>query len=314
MRVLVTGASGFVGGHLLAALRSNGGEVIAAGGLHDGDPFVPLDITDLESVRRVVSDARPDAIVHLAGQAFVPRSIAAPLDTFAVNATGTAYLLEAVRRCRDGGGRAITTLIVGSADVYGAQPPERMPLDELTPLNPANPYAASKIAAEMYARSYARAYDLPIVVARAFNHIGPGQAANFAVASFARQLAEIDAGAPAEMLVGNLEARRDFLDVRDVVRAYLALLANGGSGEVYNVCSGHAVALREVLHQLIEIARVAVEVRDDPNRMRPSDTPMLAGNPAKLRAATGWEPQHALGASLRDIYDDARERVAAGRA
>jgi GDP-4-dehydro-6-deoxy-D-mannose reductase len=310
MRVLVTGASGFVGRHLLAALRANGDEAIAAGTQHDGPPFAALDLLDAASARAVVDDAAPDAIVHLAGQAFVPQSVADPLGTLAVNATGTAHVLEAARLYRDRTHAALRVLVISSAEVYGIQPPANMPLDESAATQPANPYAASKLAAETYALAWSRSYGLDVCVARPFNHIGPGQDARFAVASFAQQLAGIAAGASRVMAVGNLEAERDFLDVRDVVRAYLALLANGRGGEVYNICSGRTVAIREVLRQLITIARVPVEVRDDPERMRPSDVPILSGNAAKLRAATGWEPAFTLAASLRDIYADAVERVA----
>lgn len=314
MRVLVTGASGFVGGHLLALLRRAGHDPVAAGGPRDGAPFVPLDLLDPEGVRAAVAAAAPDAIVHLAGQAFVPQSLADPAGTFAVNAGGTLNLLEAARALAGAGGPRPRLVIVSSAEVYGRQAPERMPLDEAAALRPANPYAASKVAAETCALTWERTFGLNVVVARPFNHIGPGQDVRFAVASFARQLAEIAAGAPAVMHVGNLDAQRDFLDVRDVAAAYAALLANGRSGEVYNICSGRPVAIREVLRQLITIARVPVEVRDDPERLRPSDLPILCGDAAKLRAATGWEPLIALSASLRDVYADARERVAAVRA
>ena len=302
MRVLVTGASGFVGGHLLAALRLAGHDPIAAGGPRDGAPFVPLDILAPEAVRAVVDAAAPDAIVHLAGQAFVPQSLADPLGTFAINATGTVHLLEAVRAVRERGGSTPRVLIVSSAEVYGRHAPERMPLDEAAPLRPGNPYAASKAAAEACALAWSRAYGLDVLVARPFNHIGPGQDARFVVASFAAQLAAIAAGGPRLMHVGNLDAQRDFLDVRDVAAAYAALIANGRSGEVYNICSGRPVAIREVLRQLITIARVPVEIRDDPERLRPSDLPILSGDAGKLRAATGWEPRYALDASLRDAY------------
>jgi len=305
MRVLVTGATGFAGRHVIAALAAAGHEPVALGGPRDPPPA--LDLLDPQAVRRAVADAAPDAVIHLAGQAFVPPSIADPLATLAVNATGTVHVLEAVRAA----GRPIRTLIVSSAEVYGKQRPERMPLDEAVPVRPDNPYAASKVAAEIYAEVWGRLYGLDVIVARPFNHIGPGQDARFVVPSFARQLAEIAAGAPALLSVGNLASERDFLDVRDVAGAYVALLANGRSGGVYNVCSGHAVAIREVLRQLITIARVAVEVRDDPARMRPSDIPVLCGDATKLRAETGWTPQFTLAASLRDIYADACARVAA---
>ena len=305
MRVLVTGATGFAGRHLTATLVAAGHEPLGFGGPHDAPPA--LDLLDADAVRAAVAGARPDAVVHLAGQAFVPPSIADPLPTLAVNATGTAHVLEAVRAL---GGR-VRTLIVSSAEVYGRQRPERMPLDETVPLRPDNPYAASKVAVETYAAVWSRCYGLDVVIARPFNHIGPGQDARFVVPSFAHQLAGIAAGAPPQLSVGNLAAQRDFLDVRDVTAAYLALLENGRSGEVYNVCSGHAVAIQEVLRQLITIAHVPVEVRDDPARMRPSDVPLLCGDAAKLRSETGWQPAMTLAASLRDIYADARERVAA---
>jgi GDP-4-dehydro-6-deoxy-D-mannose reductase len=310
MRVLVTGASGFVGRHVLDALTRAGHSVVAAGGPHDREPFAPLDLGNAELVGRAVATSEPDAIVHLAGQSFVPQSLADPLGTLAVNATGTAHLLEAVRKQRDRTQTPIRVLVVSSAEVYGIHAPAAMPLAEDAELRPGNPYAASKIAAETYAHAWTRAYGLDVVVARPFNHIGAGQDARFAVSSFARQLAQIAAGGEAVMHVGNLDAQRDFLDVRDVASAYVLLLANARGGEVYNICSGRAVAIREVLRQLITIARVPVEVRDDPERMRPSDLPVLSGDARKLRAATGWEPAFSLASSLRDVYNDAVARVA----
>ena len=302
MRVLVTGATGFVGRHLLAALRAAGHEPVALGGPHDAPPAIVADLLDAAATRRAVDDAVPDAIVHLAGQAFVPQSIADPLGTLAVNAGGTAHVLEAARAYRDRVQQPLRVLVVSSAEVYGIQRPERMPLDETAIVRPGNAYAASKLAAEAYALAWQRCYGLDCVVARPFNHIGPGQDTRFVVASFARQLAEIAAGAPPLLHVGNLEAQRDFLDVRDVVAAYVLLLANGRSGEVFNISSGRPVAIREVLRELITIARVPVEIREDPERMRASDLPLLSGDATKLRAETGWEPRFTLTESLRDIY------------
>jgi GDP-4-dehydro-6-deoxy-D-mannose reductase len=308
MRVLVTGANGFVGRHLIVAAQAAGHETIACGGPGEANA---LDVTDAAAVRSTLSEARPEAVIHLAGQAFVPPSISDPLTTLAINASGTANVLEGLRALK-AGGAAVRALVVSSAEVYGKQRPERMPLDEHTPIRPENPYAASKAAAELYAQTWARVYGLDVIVVRAFNHIGPGQDARFVVPSFAHQVAAIAAGGPNLLMVGNLEAQRDFLDVRDVVAAYLALLANGRAGEVYNVCSGRAVAIREVLRQVIMLARVAVEIREDPARMRPSDVPLLVGDATKLRGETGWAPAYTLAASLRDIYADACERVAVG--
>ncbi len=312
MRVLVTGANGFVGHHLCAALEARGHTVVAAGHSRQGGGVLPLDLQDALSVRGVVDVARPDAVAHLAAQAFVPAAIADPWYTHDVNAGGTLRLLEAIRAGRAAGGPNPRVLVAGSADVYGAQPPATFPLAETALLRAANPYAASKIAAESYALAAAGTYGMDVVVTRAFNHIGPGQDRRFAIASFALQLAAIAAGGDPLLRVGNLDAERDFLDVRDVVGAYVLLLEGAGApGEVYNVASGRAVALKEMLRQLVTIARVGVEIRDDPQRLRPSDTPLLVGDARKLRAATGWEPAIPLAAALRDVYADARVRVAA---
>ena len=308
MRVLVTGGNGFVGGYAIETLRARGDEVIAAG--HGASDMLPLDLRDPLNVRGVVDLAQADAVVHLAAQSFVPQSMSHPLETLDVNAMGTARLLEAVRAARDAGGTNPRILIVSTAEVYGAQPPAAFPLRESTAPAPANPYAASKVAAEAIGIASVHAYGLDVVIARAFNHIGPGQDERFVVASFAAQLAKIAHGGPAEMLIGNLSAERDFLDVRDVVRAYVALLERGESGQIYNVCSGVAVPIRDVLRTLVTTARVAVEIREDPARMRASDTPLFVGDASKLRTATGWAPQIALETSLRDTYRAAYERAA----
>ena len=307
MRVLVTGGNGFVGGFAIEALRARGDEVFAAG--RGATDMMPLDLGDSLNLRGVIDIAQADAVVHLAAQAFVPQSIADPLETFDVNAMGTARLLEAIRAARDVGGSNPRVLIISTAEVYGAQPPSAFPLKETTSLHPANPYAASKVAAEAYSLAAARTYGLDVMVARSFNHIGPGQDERFAVSSFAMQLARIARGGPSELLVGELSAERDFLDVRDVVAAYLALLDRGERGEIYNVCSGSAISIRDVLRRLVTTARVAVEIREDPARMRPSDTPLFVGDGTKLRAATGWSPQIPLATSLRDTYRAAYERA-----
>jgi GDP-4-dehydro-6-deoxy-D-mannose reductase len=314
MRVLVTGAKGFVGRHLCGVLEARGHVVIGAGRAAERGDVLPLDLLDSVNIRGVVDVARPDAVAHLAAQSFVPEAIADPWATHDINAGGTLRLLEAVRAARDAGGADPRILIAGSAEVYGPHPPAAQPLRETTATRPANPYAASKIAAEAYAIAAAGAYGMRTLVTRAFNHIGPGQDERFAAASFALGLARIAAGGDPLLLVGNLDAERDFLDVRDVVAAYVALLESSAPvGEIYNVASGRAVAMKELLRQLVTIARVGVEIRDDPDRMRPADMPLMVGDSEKLRAVTGWAPAIPLSASLRDIYADARERVASER-
>jgi GDP-4-dehydro-6-deoxy-D-mannose reductase len=308
VRVLVTGARGFVGVHLVAVLRARGHEVVPAD-RHGSDDTLLADVTDPLAVRGAVELAQPDAIAHLAAQAFVPDSLADPARSFDVNARGALNLLEAARACAQEGS-APRVLIVSTADVYGAQPREAYPLRETTAPSPRNPYAASKVAAEALALAHARSYGVDAVVTRAFNHVGPGQDERFAVASFAAQVARAAAGGERVVRVGNLEAQRDFLDVRDVCEAYALLLeGRGEAGEIYNVASGVATPMREILRRLIEIARVAVEVRDDPARMRPADVPLSAGDASKLRGVTGWTPRIPLPAALRAVYDDARERA-----
>jgi GDP-4-dehydro-6-deoxy-D-mannose reductase len=302
MRALVTGASGFVGRYLTARLAADEVEVLAAGGPHDSQTHFPIDLLDIESLHAAFDLARPDAVFHLAAQAFVPRAIQAPQETYETNIIGTANVLTALRAWRDRSKRDVRLIFVSSAEVYGAQPPERMPIEETLAPNPSNPYAASKAAAEAIVLGEVRAYGVDAVITRAFNHVGPGQNERFAVPAFAAQLARIARGGEPVLLVGNLEPRRDFLDVRDVVDAYAAIARSGSSGEVYNICSGSAISMRDVLGELIRIANVPVEVREDPARMRPSDVPILYGNNGKLRSATGWSPRTPLRRTLQDVY------------
>jgi GDP-4-dehydro-6-deoxy-D-mannose reductase len=309
MRTLVTGGNGFVGTHLVRALRERGIEPIVAGHSDDGEGVdIPLDLRDAANVRGVVELAHADAIVHLAALAFVPAATRDPLDAYDVNALGTARLLDAVRAC---GAPFPRVLVASSAEVYGPRAPREYPVREDALLRPATPYAASKAAAEAFAGAALRTYGVPTIVVRAFNAIGPGQDDRFAVAGFAAQLARIAAGGAPLLHVGNLDAQRDFLDVRDLAAAYVALLDSGTPGEAYNACSGRPLAIKDVLRALIGIARIAVEVREDPARMRPSDLPLSYGDAAKLTAATGWQPVTPLATSLRDAYEDARGRLAA---
>jgi GDP-4-dehydro-6-deoxy-D-mannose reductase len=302
MRALVTGATGFVGGYLVDALRREGAEVFPCSGPNDSaGGYIPLDLADEQTIGVAIDTARPTVIFHLAAQTFVPQALRAPVETYEVNTMGTARLAHALR-----GYPGSRLLFASSAEVYGARDASEYPLRENLDLRPSNPYGASKAAAEAIVLAEARSFKLDAVVTRAFNHIGPGQNERFVVASLAAQLARIAGGEGQRLFVGNLETARDFLDVRDVVRAYITLAREGESGEIYNVCSGAAVTIRDILGELIRIARVAVEVREDPARMRSADVPLSVGDPAKLRARTGWQPQIPLARSLRDIYEAAR--------
>jgi GDP-4-dehydro-6-deoxy-D-mannose reductase len=315
MKVLVTGAAGFVAGHLVAYLRGEhpSVEVFGLTRPHGTAPALPpsvavleADLDDAASVCAAVDIVRPDRIVHLAGQSSVHRSWEEPAATLRTNVHGFLHLLEAVRRFA----LSPRVLAVGSAEEYGAVDPRELPVGEEAPLRPNSPYAVSKVAQGFLALQYALSFQMGIVRTRTFHHTGPGRGEAFAESSFARQIVEIEAGRRAPVLeVGNLEAVRDFTDVRDVVRAYWLLLERGDAGEVYNVCSGRGVRIRDLLQRLIEISGAEVEVRVDPARLRPSDVPAHVGDPARIRKATGWEPRIGLDETLRDLLQDWRTRV-----
>jgi GDP-4-dehydro-6-deoxy-D-mannose reductase len=317
MRVLVTGAGGFVGGHLVEYLHREqpGLEVYGlllpqgavSWGSGAGMTVLEADVNDPGAAAGVVDAVAPERIVHLAGQSSVHQSWIDPGGTLRTNVLGIVHLLDAARQR----GQRPAVLVVGSAEEYGPVRPEDLPIRETTPLQPGSPYAVSKVAQESLALLYGPAGGMRVVLTRTFHHTGPGRGEAFAESSFARQIAEIEAGLrPPVLNVGNLEAVRDFTDVRDVVRAYWALLERGGPGEVYNVCSGRGRRIRELLDLLLAASRARVEVRVDPERLRPADVPAQVGDPARLRAATGWEPRIPLEQSLRDLLDDWRQRTA----
>jgi GDP-4-dehydro-6-deoxy-D-mannose reductase len=317
VKLLVTGAGGFVGGHLLELLRreepnaqvhgvvSPHGSLPASTGR--GARLVEADLDDPAAAAAVVEQARPDAIVHLAGQSSVQQSWLDPGGTLRTNVLGIVHLLDATRQA----GLRPAVLVVGSAEEYGLLPEAGMPIRETTPLRPASPYAVSKVAQGALALLYGPAGGLRVVLTRTFHHTGPGRGEAFAESSFARQIAEIEHGLrPAVIEVGNLDAVRDFTDVRDVVRAYRLLLDKGEAGQAYNVCSGRGRAIREVLEILLAASTAKVEVRVDPGRLRASDVPAQVGDPSRLRQATGWEPRIPLEQSLADLLADWRSRVA----
>lgn len=299
-RALVTGASGFVGRHLEAHLLACGDEVIGVDRATDG-----LDITDAGAVAEVVAQVKPEVIYHLAGWADVGGSWRAPVEAFRTNAEGTLNVLSAAT---DAGVERVVA--VSSADVYGIVSPEELPLTEDSPLRPASPYAASKVAADYLGLQAWLGRGLPVLRVRAFNHLGPGQTDKFVAPALASRIARAERDGGEVITVGDLSARRDFTDVRDVVRAYRLLAEHGAPGEVYNVCSGVDLAVQELADQLLAEARVPLRFEVDPELLRPVELPVLRGSHDRLTAATGWLPEIPMSRTLSDLLEDWRARVA----
>jgi GDP-4-dehydro-6-deoxy-D-mannose reductase len=298
VRALVTGAAGFVGRHLVAWLEHEGDEVI------ETDRHLGTDVLDPEALRRLLTDTRPDAVYHLAGQADVGGSWTSPTETFRVNAEGTLNVLVAAL-----GAGVERVLAVSSADVYGRVPGEELPIGEDRPLRPVSPYGASKAAADVVALQAHLGHGLAVVRARPFNHLGPGQSDRFVAAALASRIARNELEGLDAVPVGNLSPRRDFTDVRDVVRAYRLLVERGEAGEAYNVCSGLDMAVQDVADRLVARAERPMALVADPELARPVDTPVLRGDPTKLQEATGWTPEITLDQTLADVLDDWRKRV-----
>lgn len=311
---MVTGANGFVGRHLIAALRAHGvSDLIEwhrrpeALGTSPSRRVRHVDVLDPVAVRRALADDRPSHICHLAGAPHVGDAWRNALPTLQVNVLGTHHLLDALRQTHP----SCRALIVTSGMIYRAGPAA---LTEEAPLVPSSPYGFSKLAQDQLARLAADDDGLDVVVARPFNHIGPGQDPSFAVASFARQIALIEAGlAPPTLSVGNLDARRDLTDVRDVVAAYVRMLTSAPRGTALNVCSGRAHRIGDLLEGLRAHSRVALTVTSDPARMRPSDVPLLLGSHDRLTHMLGWTPTIPIEDTLSDTLAWWRSEVAAGR-
>ncbi len=289
MRALITGGKGFVGQWLAAHLKDCGDDVAVID--------IETDVSDGAAVRRVMADVGPDAVYHLAAMTHVGDSWDDPSQVLRVNVLGTAEILAAARTLP----AAPRLLFVSSAEVYGVVTPEQLPLDEDTPTEPASPYAVSKLAAEEVALQAWRGYGQPVVVVRPFNHIGPGQSPNFFVPAMAKRIVEAKRSGQRSLRVGTLTTRRDFTDVRDVVTAYRLLMEHGEPGSVYNVCSGHDVAMSDVVAQLLARAGVDLQIETDPELVRPVDVPVLRGDAGRLHAATGWQPGIPLATTLADV-------------
>lgn len=307
MKALVTGAFGFVGGHLVDHLHSSGDSVV--GVWIKDKPISPkcevieADIRDQDSCRALLSKYKPDVIYHLAGMAFVPDAESNFEEALRTNVFGTSNVIRSAHILE----LPCTIVFVSSAEVYGKISPSELPITEETPCRPTNNYSLSKLMAEEVVKRYDRAGVVKCVIMRPFNHIGPGQSDKFVASSFAHQLARIAKGeAPPVVEVGNLEAKRDFTDVRDVVRAY-RLAAQKGRG-TYNLSSGKAVSIKEILDTLIQVSEVRVTVKTDPSRLRGPEVPELFGSYEKAQRELGWKPANSLKDTLRDVFVDWRRR------
>ncbi len=308
MKVLVTGADGFVGRHLVRRLTRDGHRVIAA--CRPGGPpvewggatvdAVPLEMTDDRSVRAAL-ESGPDAVVHLAAVASNREAYADPGQAWTVNAAGTARLAEALGRRMQGGHGEARLLLVSSGEVYGPGP--GVPRRESDPIMPASPYAASKAGAEIAALEVGRRTGVPVIVARPFTHTGPGQETRFVLPAFVARMREAKASGARTVQSGNMAPTRDLLDVRDVADAYLRLLERGQAGEIYNVARGEGYTVRELFDRLADLVEVEVEPEPDPSLARATDIPHLVGDSTKLRRATGWAPARTLEQTLRGLVD-----------
>jgi GDP-4-dehydro-6-deoxy-D-mannose reductase len=313
-RALITGINGFVGGYLAEHLIERqwhvGGIATSAEirlpSLRPHVDFISVDLLDAQATRRALKHTRPDVIFHLAAQAHVPTAVAHPVETITNNLQIQLQLFEAIR------GLSLDPLIVVActSEEYGSVRPDDIPIDEETPLRPSNPYAFSKVAQDMLALQYFLGYGMRTIRLRLFNHIGPRQSDSYAIPAFAHQIARIEAGLQEPIVrVGNLDVQRDFTDVRDVARAYELAALQGVPGEVYNVGSGRAVALREILRMLIGLSTATIVVEPDPARIRPVDVPVIACDATRFYRQTGWHPTIALHRSLADVLAEWRGRA-----
>ncbi len=316
MKALITGVGGFVGGHLVRHLLEQGDTTIIGAVylppedhpdlVSTGIELHHIDLIDEDAVEHLLRRTQPDHIYHLAAQSFVPESFDDPWGTLENNIRSQLNLILSLIKL----GLGARLLVVGTSEVYGPVTEDEIPIDEDQPLRPPSPYSVSKVAQDMLGLQYAISHHLDIVRVRPFNQIGPGQSKRFVAPAFASQIAAVEAGQQAPMIhVGNLEAKRDFTDVRDMVRAYRLVMARGEAGAVYNIGSGEAHSVRELLDVLLDHSPAPVEVRTDPARLRPVEVPIFVCNPARMRQATGWQPTFTFEQTLIDVLEDWRQRV-----
>jgi GDP-4-dehydro-6-deoxy-D-mannose reductase len=315
LQALITGAGGFVGGHLcdylLAHTDWNLVGTVFGRPIETESPaprlrLVPADLRDRNNVHSLVEELKPDYIFHLAAQSFVPTSFADPWHTLENNIQSQLNLLEGVRVS----GREVWFLVVGSNEEYGAPEPDELPQTEQNPLRPNNPYAVSKVGQDFLGLQYHLAYDMAVVRVRPFNHTGPGQSPRFVVPAFASQIARIEAGLQEPVIrVGNLATSRDFVDVRDIVRAYHLAITTGAPGEVYNLASGRARSIQALLETLLRYSEAEIHVERDLDRYRPVDVPVVYGSADKFWRRTGWTPQIPFERTLLDTLAYWREQA-----
>lgn len=301
-KLLVTGSSGFVGKHVRDACAQ--GAALAGWEFH-GAP-VGWDVRDVAAVRRSIEALRPDGVLHLAAQSFVPRSFEAPQETLDINVIGTANLLQALSAVGFSG----RMVYVSSGDVFGRVPDDALPVNETRLPEPRSPYAVSKIAAEQLCLQWRRTEGLDVMVARPFNHVGPGQDARFVLPALARQVMAISEGRqPAVIEAGDIDTTRDFSDVRDVVAAYGAMLERGVSGATYVIASGKERRVRDLLLEMCRLASIKPEIHQDPSKLRPAEQRRMVADAGRLHRDTGWEPRISLETTLQDILNDARNQA-----
>jgi len=317
MKVLITGVTGFVGSHLAEHLVARGDVEVHGtyrwrsrmdnlAEVRGRIRLVECDLRDATAARRALATVRPDRVFHLAAQSYVPASWVAPAETLTGNVMCQLNLFEAAREL----GLPARFLIAGSSEEYGLVKEDELPIREDNPLRPLSPYAVSKLGQDFLAYQYWMSYGLHAVRTRGFNHTGPRRGEVFVTSNFARQVAEIEKGLREPVVwVGNLDAVRDFTDVRDMVRAYWLALEHGEPGEVYNIASGRGYTIREVLDILLGLAHVKVEVREDPTRLRPSDVLRLIGDGSRFQRLSGWKPTIPFEVTLRDLLDYWRQRL-----
>jgi len=315
-RVLVTGITGFVGSHLADFLLNEGHEVYGMvrwrsrteniEHIKDKLTLIESDLKDVHSLKSLIDETEPEMVFHLAAQSFVPASWKSPSETLDINVVGTVNLFEAIRSSKFDP----RIHIAGSSEEYGLVKADEVPILETNQLRPLSPYGVSKVATDLLGYQYNRSYGMKIVRTRGFNHTGPRRGEVFVCSDFAKQIVEIEKGKrQPELNVGNLSAKRDFTDVRDMVKAYHLALKKCDFGEVYNVCSENAIDIQKVLDVLLSLSKSKVEVKNDPARMRPSDVEILLGSCEKFREKTGWKAEIPFEKTMQDLLDYWRERV-----